>query len=88
MPDIVNDLVIQFQGSRWVPPQAYVDLYASRHFPLGGAGSPYELSLDLGIVNLLDTSPPRETFAGTGAGISPYGDPRRRRVELAVSVSF
>ena len=84
----INDLVTQLQGSERVPSQTYVDLYASRRLSIGGAGSPYELSVDLGIVNLLDTAPPRESGSIGGGTYSRYGDPRRRRIELVLSSSF
>lgn len=87
-PGGIDDLVIRAQGSKWVPAQVYVDLSASRRFPIGGAGSPYALDVDFGVVNLFDAAPPRESAYFAGRSFSPYGDPRRRRVELVVSASF
>jgi len=88
LPDYINDLVVAVQGTAWIPAQTYVDLYASRRFRMGGIGSPYALDVDFGIVNLLDSSPPREAGAVGGGSYSRYGDPRRRRVELVLSASF
>ncbi|MBV8688047.1 MAG: TonB-dependent receptor [Alphaproteobacteria bacterium] len=85
---LTNSSVIRAQGSQWVPAQTYVDLYARRRFRLGGAGSPRELEVDFGIVNLLDTAPPRESAYFRETSFSPYGDPRQRRVELTLSSSF
>ncbi|HYG48653.1 MAG TPA: TonB-dependent receptor [Allosphingosinicella sp.] len=84
-----GELAILHQGSPRVRGQTYVDLFASRRFRIGGAGSDRELSADLGIVNLFDASPPRQTAAeAPGPGYSPYGDPRRRRFELVLSYGF
>ncbi len=76
------------QGSPWVKSQAYLDLYASRRFNIGGL----DASLDLGIINVLDQSQPHELsdiwkFSGN-SGYSMYGDPRRRRFELVLSAEF
>lgn len=88
-PGQEDALLIRHQGSRWVSTQAYVDLFASRRLPIGGPGSGRELGVDLGIVNLLDSSPPREaTFETPGPGFSFHGDPRRRRFELVLSYGF
>jgi iron complex outermembrane recepter protein len=74
------------QGSHWVRSQIYADLHASRRF---GLGSGHDLTIDLGIVNVLDQAPPRETgYPLTGPGYSRYGDPRRRRFELVLSYGF
>jgi outer membrane receptor protein involved in Fe transport len=78
------DPPIDRQGSAWIPAQAYVDLYAVRRLSLGRR----EVSLNLGIVNLLDKSPPRETGVGDRPGFSRYGDPRRRRFELVLSAGL
>lgn len=78
----------EIQGSEWIPAQAYLDLYASRRYRLGGA-SGRDVTIDLGIVNLLDKRPPRETgVLDGGPGYSRYGDPRRRRLELTLSSNF
>jgi outer membrane receptor protein involved in Fe transport len=88
-PGFINDFGTKIQGARRVRAQAFLDLYVSRRFRLPPAGSDRELSVDLGIVNLLDNAPPREAAAVAGAqSYSLYGDPRRRRVELVLSFSY
>lgn len=77
------------QGSRYVAAQTYLDLYASRRFRLDWGGKPREFSLDLGLVNLFDTAPPYlAQLRLIGPMYSPYGDIRRRRVELSLNTSF
>jgi iron complex outermembrane receptor protein len=78
------------QGSEWVKSQMYLDLYASRRFRIRGLDGEHEVSLDLGIVNVLDKAPPYEaqTVLFTGIQTSLYGDPRGRRFELGLSTSF
>jgi outer membrane receptor protein involved in Fe transport len=72
------------QGSYWIPSQTYLDLYFSRRFRVGRTGR--EFQVDLGVEDVLDSSPPRElNYSTLGAGYSLYGDPRRRRFELGVS---
>ena len=84
----VSGLMVEIQGSKWVPSQAYFDLYASRRFHLG-TGSGHLATVDLGIVNVFDKTPPRESsFSFLGDNYSRYGDPRRRRFELALSTEF
>ena len=85
----VGDLLELIQGSKWVSAQAYLDLYASRRIELGGPGGKRFVNIDLGINNVLDTSPPREaTFLVGDPGYSRFGDPRRRRFELALTAGF
>jgi outer membrane receptor protein involved in Fe transport len=77
------------QGSYWVRSQAYLDLHASHRFRLPRAGPARDLTVDLGVVNLFDRPPPRETgYPVTGPGYSRYGDPRRRRFEVVLSSEF
>jgi iron complex outermembrane recepter protein len=79
------------QGSRYVKAQTYLDLHASRRFRLRWAERESEFSLDLGIVNLFDQKPPYDalsTFTGSLPLYSPYGDPRRRRIELSLNARF
>ncbi len=72
------------QGAAWIPSQAYLDLTLSHRFRLGRAGR--EFRADLGIEDVLDSSPPRElNYNSLGAGFSLYGDPRQRRFELGLS---
>ncbi len=81
----------RLQGSRFVKAQTYLDLYASRRFRVRHAGGESEFSVNLGIVNLLDTSPPFDAmnaFIGDVPMFSPYGDPRRRRFELGINANF
>lgn len=86
-PDFANAVVIAAQGADHIPAQAYLDLRVSRRFALRGAGR--VLQVDLGLSNVLDTVPPQVVaVAGGLGGISPYGDPRRRRVELTLSAGF
>jgi outer membrane receptor protein involved in Fe transport len=83
-----NVQLLSFQGEARVPSQIYVDLAARRRFALwGGDGQFRTLEVRLGVENLFDRSPP--IVADIGAlGYSPYGDPRRRRVELTLSAQF
>jgi iron complex outermembrane recepter protein len=84
-----KEVITDLQGSDWVSDRAYVDLYASRRFRLGNGASAPELTVDFGIVNLFDASPPRQTTSSLlGPGFSLYGDPRRRRFELVLSSRF
>jgi hypothetical protein len=85
----LEDQLAGIQGSRWVRPQAYLDLFASWRLPVIGGVSNHDVRLDVGLVNVLDAPPPRESaFAVSSAGYSLYGDPRRRRVEVVLSSSF
>jgi hypothetical protein len=77
-----------FQGSSWVSSQAYLDVYASHRFNLRGAHVAQAVTVGLGLNNLLDTAPPFETRRAGGYGVSRYGDPRRRRLDLTVSMDF
>ncbi|MFS2108812.1 TonB-dependent receptor domain-containing protein [Sphingomonas sp. Sphisp140] len=82
---------VRLQGSRYVPAQTYVDIYASRRFSLPGLGKENAFSVDLGIVNLFDRRPPYDAvnaFYGNVQNYSPYGDPRRRRVEIGLNANF
>jgi outer membrane receptor protein involved in Fe transport len=86
---IIEDFIIRAQGSRRVHAQMYLDLYASRRFPLHGPGGDQQLVLDLGIVNLFDRRPPYESNVEfSGSRYSFYGDARGRRIELGLSASF
>lgn len=77
------------QGALRIPSQTYVDLHASWRLPIPDTSPLREATLDFGIVNLLDAEPPRVSSLLTfGEGFSPYGDPRQRRFELALSSRF
>ncbi len=85
----IEDLLVELQGGRRVRAQHYLDLFASRRIALGGAGGGPSLTLEAGIVNLLDRAPPFEAnLSFFGSRYSLYGDPRGRRFELALSASF
>jgi iron complex outermembrane recepter protein len=81
---------ILLQGASHIPAQEYLDLYGSLRLPTRYLGAVDSFTLDLGIVNVLDKAPPREsTFLnGVGPGYSRYGDPRMRRFELGLSCRF
>ncbi len=80
---------IEWQGSEWVRSQAYLDLYASRSFPLPDNRLLRNVELNLGLVNVFDKQPPREFGQpGGGPGYSRYGDPRGRRLELVLSAEY
>jgi outer membrane receptor protein involved in Fe transport len=53
----------------------------------GTAGPLKVVEARLGVQNLFDQQPPIDATPG-GLGYSPYGDPRGRRVELALSAHF
>lgn len=77
------------QGSPWVRSQAYLDLYASRHFNLPRNPLLRGVEVDVGLVNVFDKQAPREYGKpGSGPGYSRYGDPRGRRLELVVSAEY
>jgi outer membrane receptor protein involved in Fe transport len=73
-----NDETLRFQGRRRIPSQTYVDLSVRRRFDPN-----FELSL--GMINVLDKSPPIVAERNNLYGYSFYGDPRRRRFELTVT---
>jgi outer membrane receptor protein involved in Fe transport len=76
------------QGSRYVRAQSYLDLTISRRFRTFWSGADHEMSLSLGVVNLLDHMPPyREAYESLDQ-FSPYGDPRQRRFELSLNANF
>jgi outer membrane receptor protein involved in Fe transport len=80
---------IEVQGSKWVHAQAYLDMSASHRFRVRGPGGDHQISLDFGIVNLLDHAAPYEGSPDfLGPQYSQYGDPRGRRFELTLSTSL
>ena len=84
-----NPSEIKWQGSEWVKSQAYLDLYASRSFPLPDNSLLRNVELNFGLVNVFDKQPPREFGQpGGGPGYSRYGDPRGRRLELVLSAEY
>jgi outer membrane receptor protein involved in Fe transport len=79
----------QIQGAERIPSQSYLDLRGSWRPPVRDFGRLDRFELDLGIVNVLDKAPPRESVSVFGGpGYSRYGDPRQRRFELGVSLNF
>ncbi len=60
-PDFIAPSAISLQGAARVPSQAYLDLHASWRGRLPVAGSSPELKIDLGVINVLDKAPPRES---------------------------
>jgi outer membrane receptor protein involved in Fe transport len=85
---IFNSQIARFHGGERIPAQVYLDLSVRRRFEVERGGGPIRrVEIGLGIVNLLDRSPPI-TADVQSSGYSYYGDPRRRRFELALSSSF
>jgi iron complex outermembrane recepter protein len=80
---------LMVQGSDHIPSQTYVDLQASWRVPAPWFGSSNDLTMDFGIVNVLDQAPPRQSrLIDFGPGYSRYGDPRMRRFELGLNAHF
>lgn len=81
---IDNSELVANNGKVRIPAQAYVDLSARYRFD-GTGFVPRGTEIRAGIVNLFDHRPP--TVADLySSGVSYYGDPRRQRVELTLSV--
>ncbi len=76
-----NAQIRRFQGSDRIPAQTYFDLSLRHRFSRA-------LELSAGVINLFDQSPPIVAERFNIFGYSFYGDPRRRRFELALSSSF
>jgi iron complex outermembrane recepter protein len=86
---IVNPIVLQAQGSDYIPSQTYLDLNATWRLPIPHLAAGHEPMLSVGIIDVLDASPPRLTsIFNMGPGYSLYGDPRQRRFELMLSQRF
>jgi outer membrane receptor protein involved in Fe transport len=84
-----NELYELMQGSTHIPSQRYLDIYASWRATVRNFGPLSNLTVDLGVINVLDKAPPRESsFIDAGPGYRRYGDPRMRRFELSVSAHF
>jgi hypothetical protein len=81
---IPDPAALQQAGVR-VSAQFYLDFSAVYRVALHG-GLARSLDFRLGIENLLDHAPPVVT--DTALGYSFFGDPRRRRVELAIAAHF
>ncbi len=89
--DTVARKVLQ-QGASRVPPQAYVDLYATRRVALETTvGGLREVQLRFGVQNVLDHDPPliaQSSPSDRSLPYSPYGDPRGRRFEFGLVGHF
>lgn len=75
------------QGSSYVKAQAYLDLHMSRRFHTYWGGAHHEMSVDLGVINLLNHTPPYQEL-NDGPQFSLYGDPRERRFELTLNTTI
>ncbi len=81
-----------------MPSQAYVDLHFSWRGRVRVAGAAQDMQVDLGVINVFDKAPPRESvyslaqisgIAVAGPpGYSRYGDPRQRRFLMTLSAAF
>lgn len=80
-----NAQLVAYQGSDRIPVQVYCDFTAAYRFD--GGPLPRGSQLRLGILDVFDHRPPTVTDPNT-TGYSYYGDARRRRIELTVSVPF
>jgi hypothetical protein len=80
-----DEQTVRAQGGKYIPAQFYTDLYGTYRFGRRGADSGPELRL--GLSNVFDSRPPTVTNP-VGPGYSFYGDPRRRRVQLALEIPF
>ncbi|TRW17213.1 TonB-dependent receptor [Glacieibacterium frigidum] len=85
LPDAFgNEELLAYNGRSRVPAQIYVDLAGRYRFD-DAQPVPRGTEIRAGIVNLFDHRPP--TIADlSSSGVSYYGDPRRRRVEVTVAV--
>ena len=83
---VIDAQAVELQGSERIPSQSYLDVHGSWRFPVRPAN---DLTVNFGIINVLDKSPPRESILVTlGPGYNRYGDPRQRRFELGLSFRF
>lgn len=86
---------LEIQGAVRVPSQAYVDLRVGWRHRRSDGGGPGDVKVDFGVVNVLDRAPPPESSSALAetigletSGYSRYGDPRGRRLVLAISTAF
>jgi outer membrane receptor protein involved in Fe transport len=79
--DTTNGEIQRFQGSERISSQTYFDLNVRHRFS-------HILELSAGVINLFDRSPPIAADRFNVFGYSYHGDPRRRRLELALSKKF
>jgi hypothetical protein len=86
------------QGGAWIAPQVYVDLHANWRHRMNLAGATRDIEIDLGIIDVFDQAPPRESsfsldefssrLNSPNQGYSRYGDPRQRRFVLTLGMAF
>jgi hypothetical protein len=84
---VTNPSIAATQGSTFIPARTNLDLYASHRFRTPGGA---QITVNLGILNVLDTAPPRESRVFLdGPGYARRDtDPAGRRVELVLSAGF
>lgn len=83
----LQDQIVRQQGAEKIPAQVYFDLAAGYRLTRSAGAGPRVVDIRLGVLNVLDHRPP--TVAATGfIPYSPYGDPRRRRLELSLVGRF
>jgi hypothetical protein len=83
-----NTQIELYHAGERIRDQVYFDLIARRPFELAGsAGKPNVIVLQMGIINLADSSPPIAADVQT-RGYSYHADPRRRRFHIAMSSHF
>ncbi|QXQ06822.1 TonB-dependent receptor [Sphingosinicellaceae bacterium] len=81
-----DEQLLIYQGRSHIPAQFYLDLSGAYTFVDGAGGLvPRGTQLRVGILNILDHRPPTVAEPYT-QGYSYYGDPRRRRFELTITV--
>jgi outer membrane receptor protein involved in Fe transport len=76
-----NAEIRRLQGRNRIPAQTYVDLSVRHRFSSA-------LEVTVGVINILDSSPPIVADRFNNLGYSFYGDPRRRRFELVLLSAF
>ncbi len=87
--DPQSQQVLLFQGKDRLPAQVYFDVSARRRFEFRRGGGPLSvLQVRFSVQNLFDQRPAIDADLDNQRYYSPYGDPRRRRVELALSAQF
>jgi hypothetical protein len=76
-----NAEIRRLQGRNRIPAQVYLDLSLRHQFSSA-------VEMTVGVLNILDSSPPIVADRFNMLGYSFYGDPRRRRAELVLSSAF
>lgn len=86
-PDVANPSLLLDQGRQNIPAQLTFDLALACHLVVPGGGSRRRtLDVRFGVQDLFDSSP--AVVVAAEGGYSYYGDPRRRRFELAMSFAL